>query len=389
MHDDRSGRLTLHYIRFGAFLTIALIVGGFLAKLLGFVTVQTDAPVDDPTFALTASHFAPFEGVDEAGAAAGQVQPAALEGTLERPLRIAGPLRATMAPIAVLSAEEPGSVEWVRIDDRLGRYEALQRGEVDLIWESLPGFAEAVHRLQVLPLEARVVALVGQSRGADALVGRAASEELRLTAQRTALEAFSPAHFLFLHRLTRTEVTGEVKARVLRDQLTLTGSPKAAVERWNEGDVRVLGGSEPALPLAFTGEGPELFRMDTSVGPERIDEVLIAHPSVLEAAPGALAAVVAGWQAASQRLAKMPLDGFDLLVGEMGLTEEQAERMIEGVAFATPTMSASFFEGQGASRLEAAQGIWMAEGSIRQVLPADRWIDGRFQPVPEAAATAR
>lgn len=387
MNEDRSGRLTLNYFRFGAVATVALIVGAFIAKLMGLAPVKIGPPPEPPTFSLTAAHFEAFEGE---GPAAGKPAPrlaASHEGRLDRPLRIAGPLRATMAPALVLGKEGPAAVEWVRIDDRLGRYEALQKGEVDLIWESLPGFAEALHRLQVLPLEARVVALVGQSRGTDALVGRATAEGYELISQRIALEAFSPAHFLFLHRLTRADAPGEVKATVAKEQVALAGSPKAAVARWNDGEVRVLGGSEPALPLAFTGEGPKLFRMDTSAGPERIDEVLIAHPDVLARAPGTVAVVVAEWLEASAALARIPLDGFDLLVEGMGVTDEDAERMIEGVAFAHPAMAQAFFEGgEGATRLEAAQTVWQLEGSVRQVLPSAAWIDARFQPVPDAEA---
>lgn len=292
-----------------------------------------------------------------------------------RPLRLAVSSRWRAFPRDSLHPERddaPGApgpavvLETVEMESRPERYAALARGEVDLIWDSLGGFAEAIPRLSESNFQARVVMLVSQGElFADALVFRPSegatglvkivgeSDVAALIAEPdftprswAAVVPFTTTHLKLLEELAHAALPASEKwARF--EAIRLVESPSAARALFEQGEVVVAG--VEMLPMRVRGRRrlPPLSRY---IGAG----VLIAHPSLLEEGPGSIASLVARWGDGS------PAPSSVLNV---------------------PTwMQGAFFNGAGAAWGDAASKIWLKTGLTEVAMASAPWFDGRFAP---------
>lgn len=381
MSQDRSGRYTLVYIVFGFVFSLVLIFGtGFyaIAKKVG----QAPPVPAGPGFPLSAADFEPFTKEAPASASAPVTK---REGgaRLDRPLRLGAPVRGSLVPAALIQARDAsrdpksaipaGSVEWKRMDARLERYEALARGEVDLIWDTLGSLAEELPRLQALGLQARVVMPLGSGDLGDALVMARKPGPVPARGSFAAVEAFSAAHLITLELLTTANLSeGEKAAR--QASIVLVGSPAEAHAKaiWEEGGSAVSVGTGSAL----TPEG----HRETGSAPFLNVEVLVAHPALLKDAPGSLTAMLERWIETRDASQGLPEALHPDVARVFGIDVAEVPRIGGPSGMPDAAAQQRFFRGVGAAWTDAAATIWTRSGLLRKASPAGPWFDGSYVP---------
>lgn len=410
MRKDTSGKFVLTLLIFGFVASVVLLVG---FKIYQAVVAKRPAPLvaAGGELALDKEDFAAFErGSDATGvpAAQGEATPVG-KGVLARPLKIAIAARGSLAPGVVAAARtEAGKVgdgmpaiEWVRLENRLARYEALDRGEVDLVWDTLDSVATQVVRLDALKSKARVVLFLGFSRGADGVLARAPSADFSVLRRQTlAVPMNAPSHFFSLFLLGNSGLTPVEKGAFV-SRTYLTGDAAQAVGLWEEERVTAVGGETALLPVPPDAEA--VVRWDTTLAPRLVSEVLVANPKLIEEAPRTLELLARGWLEGGAAVAEDPLGARAALAEGLELSPQLAARLLDEVALADAAAQVQFFgaEGgpasEGAAHLDAAQGIWKKLGTVTRTVPGKDWLDGRFAvagartvadlPMPEAFRT--
>jgi len=386
MPQDRSGRYTLAYIIFGFIFSLVLIFGTGLysiAKRVG----QAPAGPSVPDFVLTASDFEPFtREVPATGAPIG----AAVErgGRLDRPLRLGAPIRGSLVPAALLQAADArlgagavrpdGSVEFRRIDARLERYDALAKGEVDLIWDTLGSLAEELPRLQALGLQARVVMPLGSGDPADALVMARPAGPLPARGSFAAVESFSAAHLIALELIANASLTAAERG-ARHASLLLVGTPRDAYAK----AISEASGSAVAVGTGSALE-PEGARKSGSA-PFLNVEVLVAHPRLLEEGTGSLVALLDRWVRIREATPALSQPLHADVARIFGIEAADVPRL--GGPSGVPDAAAQdrFFRGVGAGWTDAASEVWMKLGLLRRSSPAAQWFDGRYLPASQRA----
>lgn len=251
------------------------------------------------------------------------------------------PLRVAVGPWIgyeplVLASETndlPASVRLVEAVSNTESTQLLREGMADLAGFTLD---EAI-RLSSDGVDLRIVAVLSDSRGADALVVRPGIKDLaQLRGQRVLVEDTAVGQ-LILDRALAEGGLSQLDIRKAQVQASYLA------RRWREGDAAAAVVYEPFLS-EFEAEGAVTL-FSTAAHPGLVLDVLVARTDVLESRRDDVVALLQAWDrsvAAFRKPGSLPLD---ILTADGRLDADGYRHALSGIAFFDLGESRRFFDG--------------------------------------------
>ena len=187
-------------------------------------------------------------------------------------------------------------LEVVFIEDAPSKNRALEKDEVDFVWQTVDELPISLGSYKAAGVDARAVLQIDWSRGGDACVS---TKEVRrvedLLGRRAATLLFSPDHTVFEFMITNSQLTPEQVKEVRKatqfspDDFTFAGKLFAK----GEIDVACLWEPDVTIALASRPGAHRLF--STADASELVADVLLAKQSFLDARPEVAEKLVSAW----------------------------------------------------------------------------------------------
>jgi outer membrane protein OmpA-like peptidoglycan-associated protein len=295
---------------FSKLLIAAILVGSGLTAyrtyggMLGVSVAKPALPSSPNTMAAAApaallpqtapalSRQATSPSLVHAAPSASGARPAAIE---DRPVRVglsqwpghmglvigAGGLRTKIGSPA---DKEGLDVEVVFIEDAPSKNNALQKGEVDFVWQTIDELPIAMASYREKNVEARVFLQLDWSRGGDACVATKDVQKVEdLQGKRSAVLMFSPDHTLFEFMVENSRLSREQMAQLRKSTKFSLDDPTYARQLFTKKEVDVACLWEPDVTLAL-GSRPGAHRLfSTEDATELVADVLLARKDFLDA----------------------------------------------------------------------------------------------------------
>ncbi|KFN41763.1 hypothetical protein N790_12155 [Arenimonas malthae CC-JY-1] len=282
----------------------------------------------------------------------------------------------------VLASETNDLPESVRLVESVSNTEStqlLREGMVDLAGFTLD---EAI-RLASDGVDLRILAVLSDSRGADALVARPGIESLaQLRGQRVLLEDTAVGQ-LILDRALAEGGLSQLDIRKSQVQASYLA------RRWREGDAAAAVVYEPFLSELEAEGAVPLF--STASHPGLVLDVLVARTDVLESRRDDVVALLKAWDRSVAAFRKPDALPLALLTADGRVDDDGYRHALSGIAFFDLGESRRFFAGSPSpmqSSIDALAAI-LREGPLGadlRVPPAI--VDARFVEAALSGATA-
>ena len=191
-------------------------------------------------------------------------------------------------------ATQPGSaaaalglnLRVVFIEDAAKKNRALQRGEVDFLWQTVDELPISLGSYRSAGVEPRAFLQIDWSRGGDACV---ASKDVRtvedILGRRSAMMLFSPDHTVFEFMIVNSRLDLAQLARVRKDTSFSPDDFTFGRTLFIEGKVDVACLWEPDVTLALAGRPGAHRLFSTADATELVADVLLARRELLDARP--------------------------------------------------------------------------------------------------------
>jgi NitT/TauT family transport system substrate-binding protein len=260
------------------------------------------------------------------------------------------------------------------VDDFTARQSAFISGQHDFTIYTIDSLAFDAGK----GVRGRIVMVLDRSNGADGIVVRhGITNPADLRGKRVAYTRGSPAHFLLVN------VLREAGLSISDIQTVEVDDPTRAAEAFLAGSVDAAVTWEPYLSqIRSSNRGTVL--VDTRTMPNRIIDVLVASPRVVQERPQVVQAVVHGWLRALDEIRQPRGDTYRIMAGGLGMPEAEFRGNAAGVLFATREMNREWLASspEGASRADQlfrqAAEIWRQERLSESPLSPAGFIDNRF-----------
>lgn len=228
-------------------------------------------------------------------------------GSIARPVRVAlsqwpghmallvgaGGLKTQPGSIA---AAEGLNLEIQFIEDAPGKNEALRKGDVDFVWQTVDELPISLGAYRSAGVDARAFMQIDWSRGGDACI---ASKEVNTVesvyGHKSAMLMFSPDHTVFEFMVNNSRLTPQQVAEVRRSTKFSADDPTYARTLFTQGKVDVACLWEPDVTLALDSRPGAHRLFSTADATELVADVLVARQDFLESQPEAAAKLARVW----------------------------------------------------------------------------------------------
>ena len=195
-----------------------------------------------------------------------------------------------------IAAEEGLNLEIQFIEDAPSKNEALRKGDVDFVWQTVDELPISLGAYRAAGVDARAFMQIDWSRGGDACV---ASKEVQTVesvyGRKSAMLMFSPDHTVFEFMINNSRLTPQQVAEVRRATRFSPDDFTFARTLFTEGKVDVACLWEPDVTLALEGRPGSHRLFSTADATELVADVLVARQDFLEAQPEVAAKLARVW----------------------------------------------------------------------------------------------
>ncbi|MBK7863028.1 MAG: OmpA family protein [Archangiaceae bacterium] len=318
-------------------------------------------------------------------------------GKLDRPLVVAINTWAGHAPgIVANGGLDVGSaasiykkkygldVKFVLFEDPTLKLAAFQKGEIDIMWDTVDSYAREASVLADQKVQAKSIIQEDWSRGGDGIVSLKTIKSVEdLKGKRIATTKFTPSHWLLLFLLSQSGLTPEDRANIEKNLVFTNEAPQAAAAfKAKQVDAAVTW--EPDLSGAVSArEGEAHVLVSTTAATNVIADTLVARQDLIDRSPQTVKDFVNGWFDGISVMKEDP-QGTNHLVGTaLKLSDDDVSGMLSGLKLTGFADNAAFFGLSGPkayyeSLFNGAFVIWRKKGVISKVVDAKDWGDSRF-----------
>jgi outer membrane protein OmpA-like peptidoglycan-associated protein/ABC-type nitrate/sulfonate/bicarbonate transport system substrate-binding protein len=185
-----------------------------------------------------------------------------------------------------IAAAEGLNLEIRFIEDAPSKNEALRKGDVDFVWQTVDELPISLGRYRSAGVDVRAFIQLDWSRGGDACI---ASKDVltveSLYGRKSAMLMFSPDHTMFEFMVNNSRLTAQQVAEVRRSTKFSADDPTYARTLFKQGKVDVACLWEPDVTLALE-ERPGSHRLfSTADATELVADVLVARQDFLSDEP--------------------------------------------------------------------------------------------------------
>ncbi|MFZ5443970.1 MAG: phosphate ABC transporter substrate-binding/OmpA family protein [Myxococcota bacterium] len=317
--------------------------------------------------------------------------------TLNRPLKVGINTWAGHAPgIVANGGMKPGSpssiykkkygldVEFVLLEDPSAKLAAFIKGDIDIMWDTVDSYAREASELKEKGLKARAIIQEDWSRGGDGIVSLKTIKSVEdLKGKRVASTKYTPSHWLLLFLLSQSGLSPQDRADIEKNVVFTAEAPQAAA-MFKAGKVEAAVTWEPDLSGAVAArEGEAHILVSTTAATNVIADTLVARQQIVDEAPGAVQAFVAGWFDAISVMKEDPQSTNQLIADALKLTPDDVSGMLSGLKLTSYADNALFFGLSGPksyfdSLFNGAFVIWRKKGVVNTVVDAADFKDSRF-----------
>src|SRR6185369_983100 len=201
-----------------------------------------------------------------------------------------------------IAAAEGLNLEIRFIEDAPTKNEALRKGEVDFVWQTVDELPISLGAYRSAGVDVRAFMQIDWSRGGDACI---ASKDVLMVenvyGKKSAMLMFSPDHTVFEFMINNSRLTPQQVAEVRRSTKFSPDDPTYARTLFKQGKVDVACLWEPDVTLALE-ERPGSHRLfSTADATELIADVLVARQDFLKSEPELAEKLARVWFKAVER----------------------------------------------------------------------------------------
>jgi NitT/TauT family transport system substrate-binding protein len=212
----------------------------------------------------------------------------------DRPLRVAlsqWPGHMALVVGAGGLRTQPGSIaeklgldlEIVFIEDAPSKNKALQRGEVDFVWQTVDELPIAMSGYRAQNIEAKAFLQIDWSRGGDACVASKEVQQVEdILGRKSAVLMFSPDHTVFEFMIVNSRLTREQVAEVRKATKFSPDDVTYARKLFEKKQIDVACMWEPDVTLALQSRPGAHRLFSTADATELVADVLLARADFLE-----------------------------------------------------------------------------------------------------------
>jgi outer membrane protein OmpA-like peptidoglycan-associated protein/ABC-type nitrate/sulfonate/bicarbonate transport system substrate-binding protein len=187
-------------------------------------------------------------------------------------------------------------LEIVFIEDAPSKNKALQKGEVDFVWQTVDELPINLGGYKATGVDVRAFVQIDWSRGGDACI---ASKEVRtvedVLGRKAAMMSFCPDHTVFEFMLINSRLTREQAAQVRKDTSFSPDDWTFGSKLFTQGKVDVACLWEPDVTIALKGRPGAHRLFSTADATELVADVLLARKELLEGSPDLAEKVARTW----------------------------------------------------------------------------------------------
>lgn len=275
-------------------------------------------------------------------------------------------------------------VEFILLEDPSAKLAAFIKGDIDIMWDTVDSFAREASELKEKGLKARSIIQEDWSRGGDGIVSLKTIKSVEdLKGKRIASTKFTPSHWLLLFLLSQSGLSPADRAEIEKNIVFTAEAPQAAA-MFKAGKVDAAVTWEPDLSGAVTARETEAHVLvSTTSATNVIADTLVARQQLVDEAPGAVQAFVAGWFDAISVMKEDPQSTNQLIADSLKLTTDDVSGMLSGLKLTSYADNALFFGLSGPksyfdSLFNGAFVIWRKKGVVNTVVDAPDFKDSRF-----------
>ena len=195
-----------------------------------------------------------------------------------------------------LAAAEGLALEIQFIEDAPSKNEALRKGDVDFVWQTVDELPISLGAYRAAGVDARAFMQIDWSRGGDACI---ASKEVQTVesvyGKKSAMLMFSPDHTVFEFMINNSRLTPQQVAEVRRATRFSPDDFTFARTLFTEGKVDVACLWEPDVTLALEGRPGAHRLFSTADATELVADVLVARQDFLLAQPDVATKLARVW----------------------------------------------------------------------------------------------
>jgi outer membrane protein OmpA-like peptidoglycan-associated protein/ABC-type taurine transport system substrate-binding protein len=391
-----------------AIIVVALLVAAFFAfrkfapnlthwatgDKSGTATGKTDAVSKGDFDALGNAPPDPARGTGSQGVTAASSSVGS--GKLDRPLVVAINTWAGHSPGIVYNGgmdPNPGSqfkkkygmdVKFVLFEDPATKLAAFNKGDVDIMWNTVDNWAREASILAEHNQKAKSIIMQDWSRGGDGIVSLASIKSIEeLKGHKIACTQFTPSHFLLLYLLAQSGLSPADRADVEKGIIFTQDAPAAAAAfKAKQVDAAVTW--EPDLSAAVTARGAEAHVLvSTSAATNIIADTLVARQDLIDKAPDTVRDFVHGWLEGIDQIKNDPQGSYALVGKALKLDADTVSGMLSGLKLTPYADNAQFYGLTGGKAhfetlFDTAFVIWRKKGLVTRPVEAKDWADTRF-----------
>ncbi len=195
-----------------------------------------------------------------------------------------------------IAAEEGLDLEIQFIEDAPSKNEALRKGDVDFVWQTVDELPISLGAYRAAGVDARAFMQIDWSRGGDACI---ASKDVQTVesvyGRKSAMLMFSPDHTVFEFMINNSRLTPQQVAEVRHATKFSPDDFTFARTLFTEGKVDVACLWEPDVTLALDSRPGSHRLFSTADATELVADVLVARQDFLEAQPEVAAKLARVW----------------------------------------------------------------------------------------------
>jgi NitT/TauT family transport system substrate-binding protein len=197
-------------------------------------------------------------------------------------------------------ADELGlDLEITFIEDAPSKNRALERGEVDFVWQTVDELPISLGGYKAAGFEPKAFLQIDWSRGGDACVSSAEVQTVEdILGKRSAMLLFSPDHTVFEFMITNSRLTSEQVAAVRKATQFSPDDFTFARTLFTQGKIDVACLWEPDVTLALAGRKGAHRLFSTADATELVADVLLTSKRLLDEHPDVAEKVAKAWFAA-------------------------------------------------------------------------------------------
>jgi NitT/TauT family transport system substrate-binding protein len=275
-------------------------------------------------------------------------------------------------------------VEFVLLEDPSAKLAAFISGDIDIMWDTVDSFSREASALKEKGLKARAIIQEDWSRGGDGIVSLKTIKSVEdLKGKKIASTQYTPSHWLLLFLLAQSGLTPQDRAEIEKNVVFTAEAPLAAA-MFKAGKVDAAVTWEPDLSGAVAAREKDAHVLvSTTAATNVIADTLVARQQLIDTAPGAVQAFVAGWFDAISVMKEDPQSTNQLIADALKLTTDDVSGMLSGLKLTSYADNALFFGLSGPksyfdSLFNGAFVIWRKKGVVNVVVDANDFRDSRF-----------